>query len=294
MKSKIQSEVKVENGLKKCKSMWNKIYENRGFMKMIEILGFILPIFYLIADVVYNSFYKVNAQEYYHVDKEYFHVSTQYLFIKIAAVMTIFLLIYMFIKFITGQSKWFSIFMCVLFGLELGIFLFNLFMLVLDNEALCIFSLDFLNEIAEWLGSNFALAIILTLLINPIIILYFFLNMRFDKRKPKNIIDYLKIVFSICVFVCCFIDGIVLLNGISIILSATPQTKRVYEIIEDKQFIILSNQDDRCLVVKFEYDKQNQKYILDTSSYEFINKYEHHLAFIEMKNEPIIKNERFD
>lgn len=351
MDSEEQSEVIIVNGLGKWKQMWINIYENKDIMKIIEILCSILPIFYLIADMVYNKFYQVNAQQYYHINKEYFHASTLDLIIKTAAFMVIFLMIYMFIKFIAPQSKCFSILMCILFGLEIGGVLLYLFMLGIDNHALGIIPLGFLNDLADRLGMNFALAIILIILITPIFILFFFSKLNTwmknnSMRYIKKILSILVIVFCLIygivnwlegnyassiililfiapisilsffskfniwmknnsmhlitkvvgflVFLFCLIDGIVLINGVSIVLSATPQTKRVYEIIEGKQSIILSKQDDRCLVVRYEYDKQNNEYTLDTSSYEFIDEYEYPLSFIEMEKEPIIKNEQFD
>ena len=72
-------------------------------------------------------------------------------------------------------------------------------------------------------------------------------------------------------------------------MTSSVQDLKKYEVISysDSQYIVLSNCDDKALVVPFDVDEDDQ-YTFYTSKYKFVDKYEGNFEYIIMQHKPLI------
>lgn len=107
------------------------------------------------------------------------------------------------------------------------------------------------------------------------------------KRKTLRIIvqfiSWVPIIFTVILFA----------YGTVFKMASNVEDLKKYELISysDSQYIVLSNCDDKALVVPFDVDEDGQ-YIFYTSEYKFVDKYEGNFEYIIMQHKPLISGNK--
>ena len=246
---------------------------------------------YTIASIILNLKYKYEFQKFYSIPIKYFN--TNYSDKIILLVCCIFLIatpiMCLCIKrhlIKAGSTKSEVIILTTLFstGISLCIGILNILDLIFiiemleDSYHVPIFIANFINRYAN--GIVWGAMIVGILSVVGIVL---FDNIGKIKLKPVRIIIqsffWLHIMSTIILFTV----------GIVFKMTSSVENSKRYEVISypNCQYIVLSNCDDKALVVPFDED-ENGQYIFYTNDYKFVNKYEGSFKYITMKYKPLI------
>lgn len=251
-------------------SIVNKIDTNK-IEKLTLIGGFIFTIItgvYYISNYVYNQTYKRNSQVYYGIPSKYFQGSIEdkvfYLILLIILIGIIFSsLVYK--KFIKNRTDKFTNILIACMAVVMG---FTLSFLNIKNMFDIIKSIEN-NKVAIFVNNHIlevSILIVIFSLIGIICVTYI------DEIESK-LNDKWKKYFNIFIMLIFSIFSIMLIKAIFIKFSYNAESKTIYEttIYEDKNMAILSDLDDKVLIVEYETN-ENRETILKTYNYIIVDK----------------------
>ena len=148
-----------------------------------------------------------------------------------------------------------------------------------------------IRSVNNFLDKNATITITVVIVAGTIALLGITLmdKLRGIKRK------WIKIVIN-CVFIFSFVISLLLMiYGTIFKLGISIEDKTKYEVvtIDEEDYVVLSEHDDKILVVLYEV-KENGEYIFDTSKYWFYEKYQGTHRYINLKYCPEISKEGED
>lgn len=246
---------------------------------------------YTFASIIINMMYKLDCEKFYNIPSKYFNTGYSNKIIILVCLLLLFstpIICFCGKRYLIkdGATKFEVIILTTLCSIYISICMgmLNIFNLefiiewVEDSIHIPTPIADFINKYANvivWgvmiLGMLSAVAIVL------------FDNIDKIKRKTfrfiLQIISWISVTFTIVLFVL----------GIGFKMTSSVQDLKKYEVISysDSQYIVLSNCDDKALVVPFDVDEDDQ-YTFYTSKYKFVDKYEGNFEYIIMQHKPLI------
>lgn len=260
--------------------------------KLTLIGGFIFTIItgvYYISNYVYNQTYKQNSEAYYGIPSKYFQGSIEdtvfYLILLIILIGIIFSLpIYK--KFIKNRTDKISNILMAYMAVAMG-FVFsilnikNLFEIIKVIES---------NEVAIFVSNHILKISILITIFSVIGVICFTYNDEIESKlnnKWKKYFDTFIIIILSLFF-------IVLIKAMNVKFSYNNvENKTIYEttIYEDKNMAILSDLDDKVLIVEYEIN-ENKETKLKTYNYKIVDKENLILSYKDLGEKIIVVKEK--
>lgn len=273
-------------------SIVDKVDTNK-IEKLTLIGGFIFTIMggvYFVANYLYNQRYKQKNQSYYGIPSKYFQGSIEdkvfYLILVIILICIIFsslLLLYKnFIKNRTAKStdKLMAWIITVAMGFTFSILnIKNLFDIIeiIENNKFAIF----VNN--HMFGAS--MIIVMLSIVEIICITY---NDEIGSKRNEKWKKY----FNMFAWVIFGLSFIMLIVPLRVRFSYNVESKIIYEttIYEDKNMAILSDLDDKVLIVEYEIN-ENKETILKTYNYIIVDKENLVISYKDLGEKIIVAKE---
>ncbi len=274
---------------KKKKQLINNSIESKFSIKTIfGMFGGVVTV-YPIVNFIYNVFYQSECEKFYGVPSKYFHSSINNILIYLGGILILILLgaSTIFLKKydeknnvkVKGVTLYVSV-LAISVGLIFGLLnVYNLIEIMKQTHK----TNDFFRSINIFLNNNAVLTIIVVIALSVIAWLGITLNDIINSIKSIRIKTTINIicVFSIVLSILLMTYGTIFKLSISI----EDKTKYEFVILDKDDYVILSEYNDKFLIVKYEIDNNGQ-YIFDTSKYWFCEKNQGSYSYISLKYRP--------
>lgn len=245
----------------------------------------ILTFCYNLFQGVYNAFiYQMHCEIFYGIPKLYFNSNLSeklYWIFLIFVIIAICLVPLIIKKYCLISSKFFNSILRIGFIFLCGIFLYKV---ILEFLNMIISNNNFIpEEIGTFITSYKSLVNLLLLLFCLAIVRFFDdIDGCGKKMKSKKFVCFIFFLsFGTCLY-------ITIMGTISQSTSTIEQkTKYEFIMIDDKEYVILSEYNGKYLVTSFE--KNNNEYIFNTNQYKFINMDQGLISYKGVKNLKINK-----
>lgn len=256
-----------------------------------------LAALYPIVNFMYNLSYQSKCEGFYGVPGKYFHstIDNRLLYLAYIIILIIICVTPVIIRKydekkqvqVKGSTVYIS-FVAAVVGMEIGFLnVYNLLEIMKQTHK----TYDWIRSVNNFLDKNATITITVVIVAGTIALLGITLmdKLRGIKRK------WIKIVIN-CVFIFSFVISLLLMiYGTIFKLGISVEDKTKYEVvtIDEEDYVVLSELDDKILVVLYEV-KENGEYIFDTSKYWFYEKYQGTHRYINLKYCPEISKEGED
>lgn len=244
---------------------------------------------YTFVNIILNMQYRIACENYYNIPSKYFN--TDYSSKIILLICLIFLITTPIMCFCgkrylikSGATKLEVIIFTTLFTIYISICigLLNLFSLRYIIEKEINIPINIANFINKYANEIVWGVMILGILSVFGIVLFDNIGKIKNKiiKKVMQFISWTPIALTVTLFA----------FGVYSKMASGVENLKKYEVVSmsDSQYVILSNCNDKALIVSFDVD-ENGQYIFYTSEYRFIDKYEGDFKYITMDSKPIIK-----
>lgn len=273
-------------------SFIEKINENKETITFV--MGLVAAL-YPIFNYVHNIFYQWDCEKFYGIPGKYFHSTISntliylgciFVFLVICATPIIIKKYYEKKEIYTTGSKLYVIFQTVVLGIVFGLFnVLNTLEVMQQTYGVSSLSMNFNN----FLIKNRMIMMITIIVMGVITLLG--ITLIDDVKSIKS--ELIRKIFGV-IFVFLFMFNFLLMfYGIILKLSTKVEDKTKYEfvVIEEDEYVVLSEHGDKMLIVPYEIN-ENGQYIFNTSKYWFCEEYQGTYKYIDMKLCPEIINER--
>lgn len=278
----------IANSLEERKTLVHTFFSKTD--NLIKTITLVTSL-YTFVSIILNMMYKYDCEGFYNIPSKYFNTGYSNKIIILVCLLLLFttpIIGFCGKQYLIkdGATKFEVIILTTVFSIYLS----------LCMGLLNIYNLKFIIETVEdSIRIPSAVANIINKCANEIVWSVIILGMLsvvgivlFDnigkiKRKTLRIIvqfiSWVPIIFTVILFA----------YGIVFKMASSVEDLKKYEIISysDSQYIVLSNCDDKALVVPFDVDEDGQ-YIFYTSEYKFVDKYEGNFEYIIMQHKPLI------
>lgn len=265
---------------------------NKFFSKTENIvkLGTVLTGAYTGVSIIANKIYQFSCQNFYHIPSKYFNTD-----ISDKASIMLFMVLFMCVPLLAYFEKKYLISdgagkITVIAGVFSTTIFAILIMCYLNIINLSVI-LDIIEKrtnslIVNFIYNNINIIEIVTLVLAAIGVLSIVLFDNIVKIKNKII----KKIIQGVAFVSLFFNMVLFVYSMIFTISSDVSEKTKYEVLLENniEYIILSNYNDKVLVVNFDMD-EDEKYIFYTSQYKFVDKYSGVYRYITLNCTPIIE-----
>lgn len=274
----------------------SKISITEWLLAKREIIGGIaggLAALYPIVNFMYNLSYQSECEGFYGIPGKYFHSTIDNRLLYLACILILIIICatpiiirkYDEKKQIQtkGLTVYFS-FVAAVVGMEIGLLnVYNLLEIMKQTHK----TYGWIRSVNNFLDKNATITIIVVIVAGTIALLGITLMDKIRVIKWKWIKNITNVVFILS-FV---ISLLLMIYGTIFKLSISIEDKTKYELvtIDEEEYVVLSEHDDKILVVLYEV-KENGQYIFDTSRYWFYEKYQGTHRYINLKYCPEINN----
>ena len=253
-----------------------------------------LAALYPIVNFMYNLSYQSKCEGFYGVPGKYFHstIDNRLLYLAYILILIIICVTPVIIRKydekkqvqVKGSTVYIS-FVAAVVGMEIGFLnVYNLLEIMKQTHK----TYDWIKSVNNFLDKNATITITVVIVAGTIALLGITLMDKLSVIKWK----WIKIVIN-CVFIFSFVISLLLMiYGTIFKLGISVEDKTKYEVvtIDEEDYVVLSEHDDKILVVLYEV-KENGEYIFDTSKYWFYQKYQGTHRYINLKYCPEISKE---
>ena len=253
-----------------------------------------LAALYPIVNFMYNLSYQSKCEGFYGVPGKYFHstIDNRLLYLAYILILIIICVTPVIIRKydekkqvqVKGSTVYIS-FVAAVVGMEIGFLnVYNLLEIMKQTHK----TYDWIKSVNNFLDKNATITITVVIVAGTIALLGITLMDKLSVIKRK----WIKIVIN-CVFIFSFVISLLLMiYGTIFKLGISVEDKTKYEVvtIDEEDYVVLSEHDDKILVVLYEV-KENGEYIFDTSKYWFYQKYQGTHRYINLKYCPEISKE---
>lgn len=253
-----------------------------------------LAALYPIVNFMYNLSYQSKCEGFYGVPGKYFHstIDNRLLYLAYILILIIICVTPVIIRKydekkqvqVKGSTVYIS-FVAAVVGMEIGFLnVYNLLEIMKQAHK----TYDWIKSVNNFLDKNATITITVVIVAGTIALLGITLMDKLSVIKWK----WIKIVIN-CVFIFSFVISLLLMiYGTIFKLGISVEDKTKYEVvtIDEEDYVVLSEHDDKILVVLYEV-KENGEYIFDTSKYWFYQKYQGTHRYINLKYCPEISKE---
>lgn len=256
-----------------------------------------LAALYPIVNFMYNLSYQSKCEGFYGVPGKYFHSTIDNRLLYLACILILIIIcatpviIRKYDEKKQVQAKGSTVyisFVAAVLGMEIGFLnVYNLLEIMKQTHK----TYDWIRSVNNFLDKNATITITVVIVAGTIALLGITLMDKLRVIKWK----WIKIVIN-CVFIFSFVISLLLMiYGTIFKLAISVEDKTKYEVvtIDEEDYVVLSEHDDKILVVSYEV-KENGKYIFDTSKYWFYEKYQGTHRYINLKYCPEISKEGED
>lgn len=256
-----------------------------------------LAALYPIVNFMYNLSYQSKCEGFYGVPGKYFHSTIDNRLLYLACILILIIICATPIiirKYdekkqvqVKGSTVYVS-FVAAVVGMEIGFLnVYNLLEIMKQTHK----TYDWIRSVNNFLDKNATITITVVIVAGTIALLGITLIDKIRAIKWR----WIKIVIN-CVFIFSFaISLLLMIYGTIFKLGISVEDKTKYEVvtIDEEDYVVLSEHDDKILVVLYEV-KENGQYIFDTSKYWFYEKYQGTHRYINLKYCPEISKEGED
>lgn len=247
---------------------------------------------YPISNGIFNMIYQSDCERFYHIPGKYFHATIDYRLLYLGCIILI-ILMCAFPVFMKKYSEEngksmkgmfvYSLFLSVILGMEIG--LFNVYNLVEILKATYDIN-QFFTFINDWLNNHVTVAIIVVIVMGSFSLVGIVVFNEIRNAKARWFKNIIILVFTISLG----ISILLMLYGTMFKLNISIEDIIKYETVtnQENSYIVLSESEDKFLVVK--YQQEDGKCILLTDEYSFLDKYEGIYNYISLKQSPEVKN----
>lgn len=268
------------------KSLIEKLFSKKEIV--VSAIG-ILAAVYPILNYVFNIKYQSECEKFYGLPGKYFHSSIDsrclYLICIILLVLACFIPLILVMSKHSNNKRIERIFvygMTIVGSILVGLINAYHFVLILYNECR---KYKLMNKIISLIGEHFTIVMVVIVIFAVISIS----GLILIETVRKNMSEKIRKIFDIIYLVSFVVTVGLIICGIFAKFSISIDDKRQYEFvtIEEERYIILSEHDDKILIVKFEID-EGGNYIFDTSKYSLQDKYDGIREYVDLIKSPII------
>lgn len=271
-----------------CKKIWAK----KGIFSKVkgELVGVLVAI-YTALNYIYNLLYQLKCEEFYRIPGKYFHatVDNKLLYLGCIIILLFICAIPLIMKKydeksenLTKGSIVYISFLSIAIGMEVGFLnVSNLVEIMRQTYKMN----KFFRCVSCFLDNYavFTIFIVIALFSGALLGFTLLEQLRHIKKTwVRNIINFLFIISFVVSFVI-MVYGTIIRMGIRI----EDKTKYEFVTIEDKEYVILSEHEEKMLIVPYEY-KENGQYVFTTSQYRFFDKYQGIYRYDDLKYCPEI------
>ncbi len=276
----------VQEESQKKLTFLEKVFKKKEIV--VCIYGALIAI-YPILNVLYNVLYQNSCEKFYHIPRQYFSSDIKYSIVYLFLIIIIVAMcgFPIFIRKL-GAGKQTAIIPTISFAFLLGmcIGIINIYNLI-ELLRYLNFDSEFNRNIVLFINEN-AEVIVFIIIILAIISVVSITILDILKNRKNKVLNCILGVLFITSF---FVSSMLMLYGTMAKLSVDISKKTQYEFvsIDDKTYAVLSEYDDKILVVEFEIS--DGRCILITESYQFIEKYTGVYTYIDMSLPPLIQSD---
>lgn len=267
------------------------------FAKKEIIIGIAggLAALYPMVNFMYNLSYQSKCEGFYGVPGKYFHSAIDNSLLYLACILMLIIICatpVIIRKYdekkqvqVKGSTVYVS-FVAVVVGMEIGsLNVYNLLEIMKQTHK----TYEWIRSVNNFLDKNATITMTVVIVAGMIALLGITLIDKIRAIKWR----WIKIAIN-CVFIFSFtISLLLMIYGTIFKLGISVEDKTKYEVvtIDEEDYVVLSEHEDKILVVLYEV-KVNGQYIFDTSKYWFYEKYQGTHRYINLKYCPEISRER--
>lgn len=286
--------VKVMKRKKKYKTQRNdnnRKTKKLDYQKVFLGLSSVLVAWYPIVNIVYNELYQIKSEEFYGIPGKYFHdsVNKSLMYLGCIVIYILICAIPVIIKKSDEKnleqkkaSNVYVYFLSVITGLGLGMLnVYNWLSLLKQVHK----KGNWFGRIVNFLSQNTRIMIVMIIIILLGALALFGITYNLNTIKSEFSRNLVIKVFGIAFS----LSFALMICGTICKLKIKLEDKTKYELvfIEDKQYVVLAEDDGKILAVPF-IKTRNGDYVFDTRYYYFIEKYQGSYQYVDMENTPQI------
>lgn len=274
-----------------------EVPDGKQFKKKKEIMAGVagaVTALYPIINLAHNALYQNDCEGFYNIPRKYFHSRIDEGLLYLSFILIIIALCALPIVIKKNEEKdaiklkgttVYVIFLAAFIGGMIGLInVLNLMEIIRQASRAC----TVFDKLALFLDNHVKGVVIVTVVIVVLGSAALVGLTLIDKIKDLKHKWAQKIVEGLVLFAL-LISISLMVSGTILKLSVTVKDKTRYEFvsINDKDYVVLSEHEDKLLVVQYEI-KENEQYIFHTDQYYFWDEFSGTHQYITLKNNPII------
>lgn len=257
--------------------------------KIITIVLFLCTALYPIINIIYKIIYQNECEMFYGLPGKYFNSNVDNRLLYLGYILILFLMctvpnsIKKYGEKSRNLTKGYSLqayFLAIVIGIEVGLFNVSNLIEIMNYTYK---TYGFFRNIIYWLNKYAFVTITVVVVLGSVSVLGITLIDQIQNIKWK----FIKVVVRIILFISFIFSFLMMLYGTIFKLDISINDKVKYEFvtIASGTYVVLSECDEKILLVPFEINKNGQ-YIFKTRQYMFIDKYDGTYKYKDVKYSP--------
>lgn len=268
---------------------------SNNIKKVVAIISS-FTVFITILNIICDYSYKIKCENYYKIPAKYFTTSIygSLIFLLLSAFLVLFAIFPPLKQYIerknnvsTNFSLVGNIVLSILFGGYVGLTNVLYLIEIIKSSMLPDFMINILVFFFNNIEPHLLIIIVIVLFIIGVLGLLFITEIRNLKRFKKVLLFFFSIIFTI--------NFTIIVLGTVAKVTSSIERKTKYEFIEkdDNKYVVLSEYNNKKLVVKYQTKNQDDAviYELFTDKYYFIDGNEYTYSYIDTEYPPIIRHQ---